>query len=119
VQIQRNIHLRIRLQLGPDSSPYVFCGYLREVKNCNDKFQNTWIVVAFLQLWKIVIVWNQITLPKSHCCFKWLFSTATIHSSFFHSHNSIKHTDNYQMLTFWEKCSLFLLRQPWDRKTTR
>jgi hypothetical protein len=90
VQIQRNIHLRIRLQLGPDSSPYVFCGYLREVKNCNDKFQNTWIVVAFLQLWKIVIVWNQITLPKSHCCFKWLFpppqsivvfSTATTQSN--------------------------------------
>jgi hypothetical protein len=36
--------------------------YLRDVRNCNGKFQNTRIVVAFLQLWEIVMACNQITL---------------------------------------------------------
>jgi hypothetical protein len=57
-----DICLRIRLQLGPTRLHTYFVAYLREIKNCNGTFQNTWIVVAFLQLWKIVMAWNQITL---------------------------------------------------------
>jgi hypothetical protein len=54
-----------QLQLGPSHLHTYSMAYLREVKNCNGKFQNTRIVMAFLQLWKIVMDWNQITLgPK-------------------------------------------------------
>jgi hypothetical protein len=60
--IQWNVRLPIHLQLGPGRLYTYFVAYLREVKNCNGKFQNTWIVVAFLQLRKIVMAWFQITL---------------------------------------------------------
>jgi hypothetical protein len=60
-----DIRLRIRLQLVPTHLHTYFVAYLREVKNCDGKFQNTWIVVASLQLWTIVVAWNQITLITS------------------------------------------------------
>ena len=31
----------------------------KETKNCNSKFQNRWIVMAYLRSWKIVIAWIQ------------------------------------------------------------
>jgi hypothetical protein len=48
--------------------------FLWESKNCNGIFQNRWIVVVYLQLWKIVMVPIQITQKenhrKNHCKFQ-------------------------------------------------
>jgi hypothetical protein len=60
VQIQGDVRLRICLQLGPSHLHTYSVAYLREVKNCNGKFQNTRILMTFLKLRKIA--WNQITL---------------------------------------------------------
>jgi hypothetical protein len=43
-------YVRIHLQLGPSRLHTYSVAYLRGVKNCNGKFQNTRIVMAFLQL---------------------------------------------------------------------
>jgi hypothetical protein len=52
------------LAAGPESYSYVFRDIFEDVRNCNGKFQNTRIVVAFLQLCEIIMACNQITLKK-------------------------------------------------------
>jgi hypothetical protein len=60
VQIHGDVRLRTCLQLGSSHLHTYSVAYLREVKNCDGKFQNTRILMSFLQLWKIVIAWSKI-----------------------------------------------------------
>jgi hypothetical protein len=50
VQIHGDVRLRTCLQLGPSHLHTYSVAYLREVKNCDGKFQNTRILMSFLKL---------------------------------------------------------------------